>query len=76
MAKGDVLWITLRDCKTLAEALQPFERAMKNSEFHPGQKVAWDLTLQHTVLTVEEDSRGVDMAKNIAAQPAVRRFIY
>ena len=58
--EGDVLWITLRDCKTLEEALQPFERAMKHPEFKPGLKVAWDLTLQHTVLTQEENSRGVE----------------
>ena len=31
--EDDVLWITLRDCKTLEEALQPFERAMKNPAF-------------------------------------------
>ena len=63
--EGDVLWITLRDCKTLEEALQPFERAMKNPEFHPGLKVVWDLTLQHTVLTVDERSRGVEwLVKN------------
>lgn len=58
--EGDVLWITLRDCKTLEEALRPFERAMKNPKFKPGVKVAWDLTLQHTVLTQEENSRGVE----------------
>jgi len=58
--EGDVLWITLRDCKTLEEALQPFERAMKNPAFHPGLTVVWDLTLQHTVLTVKENSRGVE----------------
>jgi hypothetical protein len=54
--EGDVLWITLRDCKTLEEALRPFERAMKNPAFQPGLKVVWDLTLQHTVLTTEENS--------------------
>jgi hypothetical protein len=58
--EGDVLWITLRDCKTLEEALRPFERAMKNSAFHPGLKIVWDLTLQHTVLTKAENSRGVE----------------
>ena len=62
--EGDVLWITLRDCKTLEEALRPFERAMKNPEFHPGLKVVWDLTLQHTVLTQEENSRGVEWLVN------------
>ena len=63
--EGDVLWITLRDCKTLEEALRPFERAMKNPEFQPGLKVVWDLTLQHTVLTQEENSRGVEwLVKN------------
>ena len=62
---GDVLWITLRDCKTLDEALQPFERAMKNPKFHPGLKVVWDLTLQHTVLTQEQNSRGIEwLVKN------------
>jgi hypothetical protein len=55
-----VLWITLRDCKTLEEALQPFERAMKNPKFKPRQKVVWDLTLQRTVLTRDENSRGVE----------------
>jgi hypothetical protein len=58
--EGDVLWITLRDCQTLEEALQPFERAMKHPKFQPGLKVVWDLTLQHTVLTQEENSRGVE----------------
>jgi len=58
--EGDILWITLRDCKTLEEALRPFERAMKNPKFQPGLKVVWDLTLQHTVLTVEENSKGVE----------------
>lgn len=58
--EGDVLWITLRDCKTLEEALRPFERAMKHPKFKPGLKVVWDLTLQRTVLTVEENSRGVE----------------
>jgi hypothetical protein len=38
---------------------------MKNPEFHPGLKVVWDLTLQHTVLTVDERSRGVEwLVKN------------
>jgi hypothetical protein len=58
--EGDALWITLRDCKTLEEALQPFERAMTNPKFHPGLTVVWDLTLQHTVLTQDENSRGVE----------------
>jgi hypothetical protein len=58
--EGDVLWITLRDCKTLEEALQPFKRAMKHPKFQPGLKVVWDLTLQRTVLTREENSRGVE----------------
>ena len=58
--EGDVLWITLRECKTLQEALQPFERAMKNPRFHPGLTVVWDMTLQHTVLTTQENSRGVE----------------
>ena len=58
--EGDVLWITLRDCKTLDEALQPFERAMKHPKFKPGLKVAWDLTLQRSVLTQAEDSRGIE----------------
>ena len=58
--EGDVLWITLRDCKTLDEALQPFERAMKHPKFKPGLKVAWDLTLQKTVLTQKENSRGIE----------------
>jgi hypothetical protein len=58
--ESDVLWITLRDCKTLEEALKPFERAMKNPQFHPGLTVVWDLTLQHTVLTTQENSRGVE----------------
>ena len=58
--EGHVLWITLRDCKTLEEALQPFERAMNNPKFKPGLKVVWDLTLQHTVLTRDENSRGVE----------------
>ena len=63
--EGDVLWITLRDCKTLEEALQPFERAMKNPKFQTGLSVVWDLTLQHTVLTQDENSRGVDwLVKN------------
>ena len=62
--EGDVLWITLRNCKTLEEALQPFERAMKNPQFQPGLKVVWDLTLQHTVLTQEENSRGVEWLVN------------
>ena len=62
--EGDILWITLRDCKTLEEALRPFERAMKYPEFHPGLKVVWDLTLQHTVLTQEENSRGVEWLVN------------
>jgi hypothetical protein len=62
--EGDVLWITLRDCRTLEEALRPFERAMKNPKFKPGLKVVWDLTLQHTVLTVEENSRGVEWLVN------------
>jgi hypothetical protein len=57
--EDDVLWITLRDCKTLNQALRPFERAMKNPKFQPGQKVNWDLTLQHTVLSSEETSRGI-----------------
>ena len=58
--EGDVLWITLRDCKTLEDALRPFERAMKHPNFQPGLKVVWDLTLQHTVLTRKENSRGVE----------------
>jgi len=58
--EGDVLWITLRDCKTLEDALRPFERAMKNPKFHPGLSVVWDLTLQRTVLTAAENSRGVE----------------
>jgi len=58
--EGDVLWITLRDCQTLEDALDPFERAMKNPKFQPGLKVVWDLTLQRTVLTQEENSRGVE----------------
>jgi hypothetical protein len=58
--EGEVLWITLRDCKTLEEALDPFERAMKNPKFFPGIKVVWDLTVQHTVLTQEENSRGIE----------------
>jgi len=62
--EGDVLWITLRECKTLEEALQPFERAMKNPKFHPGLTVVWDLTLQHTVTEMEEDSRGVEWLVN------------
>ena len=63
--EGDVLWITLRECKTLKEALQPFERALKNPKFHPGLTVVWDLTLQHTVLTTQENSRGVEwLVKN------------
>jgi len=62
---GDVLWITLRDCKTLEEALGPFERAKKHPKFHPGLTVVWDLTLQHTVLTVKENSRGIEwLVKN------------
>ena len=55
--EGDVLWITLRECKTLEEALQPFERAMKNPKFHPGLTVVWDMTMQRTVLTVDQRSR-------------------
>jgi len=62
--EGDVLWITLRECKTLEEALKPFERAMKNPKFHPGLTVVWDLTLQHTVTEMEEDSRGVEWLVN------------
>ncbi len=62
--EGDVLWITLRDCKTLEEALHPFERAMKNPKFKPGLKVVWDLTLQHTVLTQDDNSRGVEWLVN------------
>ena len=63
--EGDVLWITLRDCKTLDEALQPFERAMTHPKFQPGLSVVWDLTLQHTVLTRDENSRGVEwLVKN------------
>ena len=58
--EGDVLWITLRDCKTLEEALQSLERAMKHPEFKPGLKVVWNLTLQHTFLNREENSRGVE----------------
>ena len=58
--EGDVLWITLRDCKFLEEALKPFERAMTHPKFKPDLKVVWDLTLQHTVLTAEENSRGVE----------------
>lgn len=58
--EDEVLWITLRDCKTLEDALQPFERAMKHPKFKPGLKVVWDLTLQRTVLTREENSRGVE----------------
>lgn len=70
--EGDVLWITLRDCKTLEEALRPFERAMKNPAFQPGLKVVWDLTLQHTVLTTEENSRGVEwLVKNGLGQTAM-----
>jgi len=62
--ESDVLWITLRDCKTLEEALKPFERAMKNPKFHPDLTVVWDLTLQHTVTEKEEDSRGVEWLVN------------
>jgi len=70
--EDDVLWITLRDCKTLEEALRPFERAMKNAAFRPGLKVVWDLTLQHTVLTAEENSRGVEwLVKNGLGQTAM-----
>ena len=70
--EGDVLWITLRDCKTLEEALQPFERAMKNPAFQPGLKVVWDLTLQHTVLTKAENARGVEwLVKNGLGQAAI-----
>ena len=57
--EGDVLWITLRDCQTLEEVLQPFKRAMKNPKFHPGLTVVWDLTLQHTITAPEENSSGV-----------------
>ena len=70
--EGDVLWITLRDCKTLDEALQPFERAMKHPKFKPGLKVAWDLTLQHTVLTQKENSRGIEwLVENGLAKTAM-----
>ena len=62
--EGDVLWITLRECKTLEEALQPFERAMKNPKFHPGLTVVWDLTMQHTVLTGDERTRSVEWLVN------------
>jgi len=58
--ESNVLWITLRDCKTLEDALQPFERAMTHPKFQPGLTVVWDLTLQHTVLTQDENSRGVE----------------
>lgn len=58
--EGDILWITLRDCQTLEEALHPFERAMKHSQFKPGLTVVWDLALQRTVLTRDENSRGVE----------------
>jgi hypothetical protein len=58
--EGDVLWITLRDCKTLDEALQPFERAMANPKFQAGLTVVWDMTLQHTVLTPGERTRSVE----------------
>jgi len=58
--EGDVLWITLRECKTLEEALRPFERAMTNPNFKPGLTVVWDLTLQRTVLTQDENARGVE----------------
>jgi hypothetical protein len=57
--EGDVLWITLRDCQTLEEVLQPFKRAMKNPKFDPGLTVVWDLTLQHTITAPEENSSGV-----------------
>ena len=33
---------------------------MKHPKFKPGLKVVWDLTLQRTVLTREENSRGVE----------------
>ena len=70
--EGDVLWITLRDCKTLDEALQPFERAMTNPIFHPGLTVVWDLTLQRTVLTRDENSRGVEwLVKNGLSKTAM-----
>jgi hypothetical protein len=70
--EGDVLWITLRDCKTLEEALQPFERAMKHPKFKPGVQVVWDLTLQRTVLTVDENSRGIEwLVKNGLGKTAI-----
>ena len=58
--EGDVLWISLRDCKTLEEVLQPYKRAMKNPKFQTGLTVVWDLTLQHTVTAPEENSGGVE----------------
>ena len=70
--EGDVLWITLRDCKTLEEALRPFERAKKHPAFRPGLKVVWDLTLQRTVLTAAENTRGVEwLVQNGLGQTAM-----
>ncbi|MBW2478340.1 MAG: hypothetical protein JRF38_00010, partial [Deltaproteobacteria bacterium] len=81
--EGDVLWITLRECKTLEEALRPFERAMTNPNFKPGLTVVWDLTLQRTVLTQDENSRGLSATAVLALksgkfkrQTSLDRFNY
>jgi hypothetical protein len=42
--EGAVLWITLRDCETLEEALRPFERAMKNPAYFD-----WKICKEHMI---------------------------